>query len=117
MLITDLAHARPAILGLGYVGLPLAVEFGRHYETVGFDVNAARVDELRNRRDSTLEVTREELAAATQLSYSAHLGDIAHCNVFSSRYLPPSMPINDPTCRRCAPPVKASAPSSSAAIR
>ncbi len=82
MLITDLAHARPAILGLGYVGLPLAVEFGRHYETVGFDVNAARVDELRNRRDSTLEVTREELAAATQLSYSAHLGDIAHCNVF-----------------------------------
>ncbi len=66
MLITDLADARPAIVGLGYVGLPLAVEFGRHYPTVGFDINKARVAELRHRRDSTLEVSAEELAAASQ---------------------------------------------------
>ena len=47
MLITDLADARPAIVGLGYVGLPLAVEFGRRYPTIGFDINQARVAELR----------------------------------------------------------------------
>ena len=82
MLITDLADARPAIVGLGYVGLPLAVEFGRKYPTVGFDINQERVAELRRRRDSTLEVTAEELAASTQLSFSTQLQDIAHCNVY-----------------------------------
>lgn len=82
MLITDLADARPAIVGLGYVGLPLAVEFGRHYPTVGFDINHERVAELRNRRDSTLEVSADELAAATQLTYSTQLQDIADCNVY-----------------------------------
>ena len=82
MLITDLADVRPAIVGLGYVGLPLAVEFGRHYPTVGFDINCARIDELRHRRDSTLEVSAEELAAATQLTYSTDLNDIASCNVY-----------------------------------
>jgi UDP-N-acetyl-D-galactosamine dehydrogenase len=82
MLITDLADVRPAIVGLGYVGLPLAVEFGRHYPTVGFDINCARIDELRHRRDSTLEVSADELAAATQLTYSTELNDIASCNVY-----------------------------------
>jgi len=82
MLITDLADARPAIIGLGYVGLPLAVEFGRRYPTVGFDINQARVNELRHRRDSTLEVSAEELGAATQLKYSMDLADLASCNVF-----------------------------------
>jgi len=82
MLITDLADARPAIVGLGYVGLPLAVEFGRHYPTVGFDINCERVAELRRRRDSTLEVSADELATATQLTYSTELQDIANCNVY-----------------------------------
>ncbi|HTO58673.1 MAG TPA: Vi polysaccharide biosynthesis UDP-N-acetylglucosamine C-6 dehydrogenase TviB [Pseudomonadales bacterium] len=80
--MTDLADARPAIIGLGYVGLPLAVEFGRRYPTVGFDINQARVNELRHRRDSTLEVSAEELGAATQLKYSMDLADLASCNVF-----------------------------------
>lgn len=82
MLITDLADARPAIVGLGYVGLPLAVEFGRKYPTVGFDINHERVAELRRRRDSTLEVSAEELAASTELTFSTDLQDIAHCNVY-----------------------------------
>jgi len=82
MLITDLADARPAIVGLGYVGLPLAVEFGRRYPTIGFDINQARVNELRHRRDSTLEVSGEELGAATHLKYSTDLADLSSCNVF-----------------------------------
>jgi UDP-N-acetyl-D-glucosamine/UDP-N-acetyl-D-galactosamine dehydrogenase len=82
MLITDLADARPAIVGLGYVGLPLAVEFGRKYPTVGFDINHHRVAELRRRRDSTLEVSAEELAASSQLTFSTDLQDIARCNVY-----------------------------------
>jgi len=71
-----------AIVGLGYVGLPLAVEFGKRYETVGFDVNAARIDELRDGIDSTLEVDAEEMASATRLSFSTMLDDIRGCNVY-----------------------------------
>ena len=82
MLITDLADARPAIVGLGYVGLPLAVEFGRRYPTIGFDINKERVAELRHKRDSTLEVSPQELAAAARLTYSTELRDIADCNVY-----------------------------------
>ncbi|EQD64602.1 VI polysaccharide biosynthesis protein VipA/tviB, partial [mine drainage metagenome] len=71
-----------AIIGLGYVGLPLAVEFGKRYDTVGFDIRASRVDELRAGRDSTLEVDADELAAAPRLRFSASLDDIRHCNVY-----------------------------------
>jgi len=77
-----LEDSKIAIIGLGYVGLPLAVEFGKHYATLGFDINAARVDELRAGRDSTLEVNAEELAAATRLSFSTHLDDLRACNVY-----------------------------------
>ena len=74
--------ARIAIVGLGYVGLPLAVEFGRQYDTVGYDTNHARVAELREGRDSTLEVEPEELARATRLRCTASLADLADCNVY-----------------------------------
>jgi UDP-N-acetyl-D-galactosamine dehydrogenase len=77
-----LEHTKIAIVGLGYVGLPLAVEFGKRYDTVGFDINAARVEELRAGVDNTLEVDAAELAAATRLHFSAALQDIAGCNVF-----------------------------------
>ena len=77
-----LAKARIAVVGLGYVGLPLAVEFGKQYDTVGFDINTARVDELRSGHDSTLEVEPELLAEATRLRFSAQLDDIRACNVF-----------------------------------
>jgi UDP-N-acetyl-D-glucosamine/UDP-N-acetyl-D-galactosamine dehydrogenase len=71
-----------AIVGLGYVGLPLAVEFGKRYDTVGFDINAARVEELRAGRDNTLEVSADELAQATRLRFSADLDGIRACNIY-----------------------------------
>ncbi|KZC17206.1 Vi polysaccharide biosynthesis protein VipA/TviB [Rhodanobacter sp. FW510-R12] len=73
---------RIALVGLGYVGLPLAVEFGRQLDTVGFDTSASRVDELRQGRDHTLETSAEELAAAGRLSFTTDVRDIAGCNVF-----------------------------------
>ena len=78
----QLDNARIAIIGLGYVGLPLAVEFGKKYDTTGFDINAARVEELRGGRDSTLEVEPEELARAHRLRYTADLDEIRDCNVY-----------------------------------
>ncbi len=77
-----LDNVRLAILGLGYVGLPLAVEFGKKCPVVGFDINEARINALKAGHDSTLEVSDEELATATQLSYSASMADLASCNVF-----------------------------------
>lgn len=73
---------RIAVVGLGYVGLPLAVEFGKQYDTVGFDINAARIEELRQGRDGTLEVEPELLAEATRLSYASTPDGIADCNVY-----------------------------------
>lgn len=77
-----LDNIKIGMIGLGYVGLPLAVEFGRKYPTVGFDINQHRVDELRSGNDHTLEVSPEELAGAEHLSYSAKLDEIADCNVY-----------------------------------
>jgi len=77
-----LDDARVAIIGLGYVGLPLAVGFGRQLPTLGFDINAARIAELREGRDHTLEVSPQELQASQQLHFSADAADLAACNVF-----------------------------------
>ena len=71
-----------AIVGLGYVGLPLAVEFGKHYETIGFDINQARVDELKRGEDSTLEVEPEELALASRLDFTSDPENIRDCKIF-----------------------------------
>jgi len=73
---------RIAIIGLGYVGLPLAVEFGKQLPTVGFDVNAQRIASLKRGVDATLETTAEELAAATQLQITDDRAAIASCNVY-----------------------------------
>jgi UDP-N-acetyl-D-galactosamine dehydrogenase len=70
------------MIGLGYVGLPLAVEFGRHYPTVGFDINKHRISELQSGNDHTLEVSTEELSQAKHLTYSANIDDIASCNFY-----------------------------------
>ncbi|MDZ7644058.1 MAG: Vi polysaccharide biosynthesis UDP-N-acetylglucosamine C-6 dehydrogenase TviB [Woeseiaceae bacterium] len=78
----DLQSIRIGVIGLGYVGLPLAVEFGRKYPTVGFDIKAARIAELEAGRDSTREVTAEELAEATKLSYTADAAALADCNFY-----------------------------------
>jgi len=77
----SLRRCRVGVVGLGYVGLPLAVEFGKHYETIGFDIKPARVAELRGGRDSTLEVERADLKAATRLQYTSELPDLKRCQV------------------------------------
>lgn len=78
----QLAELKIAIIGLGYVGLPLAVEFGKQVSVVGFDIHQKRIDELKSGQDHTLEVAKEELAQASQLSYSANLEDLKNCNFF-----------------------------------
>ena len=77
-----LATLKLAIIGLGYVGLPLAVEFAKKRSVVGFDINQARIDALKTGHDATLEVSDEELREATGLQYSANLQDLAACNTF-----------------------------------
>jgi UDP-N-acetyl-D-galactosamine dehydrogenase len=76
------APARIAVIGLGYVGLPLAVAFAAEHEVVGFDVKADRLAELRAGEDSTLEVSSEELKAAKGLTFSNDIADLKTCNVF-----------------------------------
>ncbi len=78
----DIDNLKIGIIGLGYVGLPLAVEFGRKYPTVGFDIKAERVAELERGHDSTLECSDEELAAATHLAYATDLEAIRDCNFY-----------------------------------
>lgn len=78
----DLNHSVIGVIGLGYVGLPLAVEFGRHYPTVGFDINEKRIEELQAGEDRTLEVSDDELKLAVKLRYTAKLETLRECNTF-----------------------------------
>jgi len=77
-----LEEVRLAVVGLGYVGLPLAVEFGKKMHVVGFDISQRRIDALQSGHDATLEVSDEELRSASGLSFSATLEDLSACNVF-----------------------------------
>ena len=78
----SLQEVKLAIIGLGYVGLPLAVEFGKRRSVVGFDINQQRIDALKAGHDATLEVNDDELKEASQLVYSASLDDLKSCNAF-----------------------------------
>lgn len=78
----SLEDIKLAVVGLGYVGLPLAVEFGKHRSVIGFDINQARIDALNEGRDGTLEVNDDELKAAKHLSFSAKSDVLKGCNVF-----------------------------------
>ena len=78
----SLPDMKLAIVGLGYVGLPLAVEFGRYRPVVGFDINRQRIDELTSGKDLTLETSAAELAAATHLSYTTELNDLRDCHCY-----------------------------------
>lgn len=78
----SLDSSRIGIIGLGYVGLPLAVEFGKRYDTLGFDINSTRIDDLRAGRDNTLEVDAAELAESSRLRFSADRDDLRACNVY-----------------------------------
>ena len=71
-----------ALLGLGYVGLPLAVEFGKKREVIGFDINQDRIKKLKKYIDTTLETTKQELKDAIHLSYTSNLDDIKDCTIF-----------------------------------
>jgi UDP-N-acetyl-D-galactosamine dehydrogenase len=71
-----------AIIGLGYVGLPLAVEFGKHRSVIGFDINNSRIRELESGNDSTLEITNDQLNAAENLSFTSNIDELADCKIF-----------------------------------
>lgn len=71
-----------AVVGLGYVGLPLAVEFGKKYKVLGFDISQSRVDELKNGHDRTLEVSSEELKTSKHLIYTTKLEDLKEAQIF-----------------------------------
>ena len=73
---------RIAIIGLGYVGLPLAVEFGRKRSVIGFDTNKIRIKKLKKGMDHTLETTYQELKDSVHLSYTSNLEDIKECKIF-----------------------------------
>jgi UDP-N-acetyl-D-galactosamine dehydrogenase len=78
----NISELKVSIVGLGYVGLPLAVEFGRIRSVVGFDINQRRIDELKLGRDFTLETSPEELAAAKHLSFTTNIDDLRDCNCY-----------------------------------
>lgn len=78
----SLNDVKIGIIGLGYVGLPLAVEFGKKYQTVGFDIHEKRITELKAGHDFTLEVSSEELADSQHISYSCNVDDLKSCNVY-----------------------------------
>lgn len=78
----DINDIKIAVIGLGYVGLPLAVEFGKKVSVVGFDVNATRIAELQSGTDHTLEVSDEELSQATHLTYTSDIQALKNCNFF-----------------------------------
>ena len=80
--LISIASAKTAVIGLGYVGLPLAVEFGKIRDVVGFDINNERIKELNRGIDSTLEVNNDELKNAKKLSFTNKLDNISDCNVF-----------------------------------
>ncbi len=77
-----LGRTKIAVIGLGYVGLPLAVEFGKKYSTIGFDIDPRRIRELRLGRDSTLESNAEDLASARKLKFTADPKKLSGCRVF-----------------------------------
>jgi len=76
------SNVKIAIIGLGYVGLPLAVEFGKFFDTVGFDINKARIKQLLIGEDTTLEVDSNELLESHNLTYSSNTNDIENCNFY-----------------------------------
>jgi len=81
-MLHSLDNVKLGIIGLGYVGLPLAVEFGKKYPTLGFDINTKRVEELKQGHDFTLEVSTEELADSAFITYSSTIDDLKDCNIY-----------------------------------
>jgi UDP-N-acetyl-D-galactosamine dehydrogenase len=78
----DLKDIETGVVGLGYVGLPLAVEFGRKYSIVDFDIKSSRKEELVGGTDLTLVISKDELSPETQLEFSSSVDDLAACNFY-----------------------------------
>ena len=78
----SLSNTRIGIIGLGYVGLPLAVEFAKKRDVIGFDVDVGRIEALKAGHDATLEVPDEEIRAAKRVRFTRELADLADCNVY-----------------------------------
>lgn len=80
--MNKLENAKIGMIGLGYVGLPLAVEFGKHFEIVGLDIDSKRVEELKSGMDRSLECSSDDLRSSPRLSYTDNANDLADCNVY-----------------------------------
>ena len=78
----EMKNKKIALIGLGYVGLPLAVEFGKKRSVIGFDINDSRINQLKGGNDSTLEISDQELKDAVHLTYTANLNDLKDCEIF-----------------------------------
>ena len=78
----NLESSKIGIIGLGYVGLPLAVEFGKHYDVTGFDIDGNRIKDLKSGLDKTLELTAEEINKSKYLSFTDQIDDLLHCNTY-----------------------------------
>ena len=78
----NLEKVNIAIIGQGYVGLPLAIEFGKKYPTIGFDINHSRINELKTGVDHTNEASSEQLATASKLMFSSNINDVKKCNIY-----------------------------------
>ena len=78
----EIKDLKIAVIGLGYVGLPLAVEFGKKHSVIGFDINQHRIEELKSGTDRTLEVSDEELASAHKLQFSSDINELSECNFY-----------------------------------
>ena len=78
----QLGNSSIAIIGLGYVGLPLAVEFGKKRKVIGYDISEIRINELKKGIDNTLETSIAELKNATHLSFTKNLEDLNECEIF-----------------------------------
>lgn len=78
----NLEQIKVGIIGMGYVGLPLAVEFGKVREVVGFDINEERIEALKKNQDETLEISEQELIKAKSLKFTQDIDDISNCNFY-----------------------------------
>ena len=78
----NISQIKPAVIGLGYVGLPLAVEISKYFDCLGFDIRAERIDEIQNKNDSTKELTSKQLAAAKRFSCTHKESLLENCNFF-----------------------------------
>ena len=78
----NIKKSKLAIMGLGYVGLPLAIEFGKKRRTIGFDINKDRINELKNNQDSSFQISNEEFKNSIDLKFTSNIDDIKDCNIF-----------------------------------